>query len=119
MYYNCFAWRFVPSYVGTPTDRLPGGFDPWRHGGCEIAYHTGNREGGEGGQGVMPSVCPNGLIKGNGTETENGNGADPWFDGLYYNGWNEGACGDLGTVLFLGGGDAGIGDESLLCRSDT
>ncbi|KAI1736113.1 hypothetical protein F4680DRAFT_272864 [Xylaria scruposa] len=114
-YYNCFAWRFVPAYVEeTPTTRLPGGFDPWRHGGCEIAYHTGDREEEEGGEDV-PSICPNGLVTGrNGTD---GGMADaPWFDGLYYNGWNEGACSPLGSLLFLGGGDLGIGDESSLCH---
>ncbi|KAI0466279.1 hypothetical protein F4859DRAFT_332296 [Xylaria cf. heliscus] len=114
-YYNCFAWRFIPSYLETPTDRLPGGFDPWRHGNCEIAYHTGEREGEKGEGALVPSVCPNGLIRGN--ETGKGGRGDPWFNGLYYNGWNEGACGGgLGSVLFLGGGDLGIGDESLLCH---
>ncbi|KAI1748860.1 hypothetical protein F4782DRAFT_339616 [Xylaria castorea] len=120
-YYNCFAWRFIPAYVEeTPTDRLPGGFDPWRHGGCEIAYHTGDREEKGGEEDVVPSVCPNGLVTG-GNDTEGGMGekekaGDPWFDGLYYNGWNEGACSSLGSVLFLGGGDVGIGDESSLCH---
>ncbi|KAI0449656.1 hypothetical protein F5B21DRAFT_508958 [Xylaria acuta] len=120
-YYNCFAWRFLPAYVEeTPTDRLPGGFDPWRHGGCEIAYHTGDREEEEGEEVVVPSVCPNGFVKG-GNDTGSGmvgkgKGSDPWFDGLYYNGWNEGACAGLGSVIFLGGGDLGIGDGSSLCR---
>ncbi|KAI8948190.1 hypothetical protein F4801DRAFT_557854 [Xylaria longipes] len=121
-YYNCFAWRFLPAYVETPTERLPGGFDPWRHGGCEIAYHTGDTEEIEGEEAVVPSVCPNGLIRGNGTEDSaveddagKGKEGGPWFDGLYYNGWNEGACGGFGSVLFLGGGDVGIGDESSLC----
>ncbi|KAI0188119.1 hypothetical protein EV127DRAFT_133585 [Xylaria flabelliformis] len=118
-YYNCFAWRFVPAYVEqTPTPMLPGGFDPWRHGGCEIAYHTGDREEEDGED--VPSLCPNGLVTGwNGTDGgmgERGKADAPWFDGLYYNGWNEGACSSLGDVVFLGGGDLGIGDESSLCH---
>ncbi|KAI0859703.1 hypothetical protein F4860DRAFT_481968 [Xylaria cubensis] len=116
-YYNCFAWRFVPAYVEqTPTPMLPGGFDPWRHGNCEIAYHTGDREEGEDGEDV-PNLCPNGLVAGwNGIEEVNGNANAPWFDGLYYNGWNEGACSSLGDVLFFGGGDLGVGDEGSLCH---
>ncbi|KAI0809989.1 hypothetical protein GGR55DRAFT_147965 [Xylaria sp. FL0064] len=155
-YYNCFAWRFVPSYVGTPSERLPGGFDPWRHGNCEIVYHTGvddintntninagneDEEGGgdgdgdgdgDGKGGVMvkgaPQVCPNGRLRRvlNGTATgdtgstgDSGGGSvggDKWIAGLYFNGWNEGACAaDLGSVVFLEGVDPGVGDGSQLC----
>ncbi|KAI1174857.1 hypothetical protein F4777DRAFT_579595 [Nemania sp. FL0916] len=113
-YYNCFAWRFVPSYVGTPSDRQPAGFDPWRHGSCELAYHTGN--GTE--QGVCrngaPSVCPNGQLEGPVDGTTNP-GRDAWFEGLYYNGWNAGGCADLGGVLFEDGTDPGTGSQDLLC----
>ncbi|GAP84421.2 hypothetical protein SAMD00023353_0702450 [Rosellinia necatrix] len=140
-YYNCFAWRFVPSYVGTPSPRLPAGFDPWRHGNCEIAYYTGGYTnnntitnttttingtgdggggggGGGGGEGgVLPSICPNGRLRGVLAGGSLNAGHDPGLDGLYYNGWNEGACGDLGHVLFLGGKDSGIGDGSSLCAS--
>ncbi|KAI1271611.1 hypothetical protein F5Y07DRAFT_340042 [Xylaria sp. FL0933] len=162
-YYNCFAWRFVPSYVGTPSERLPGGFDPWRHGNCEIVYHTGvddinmdmsmemeidagseNGEGDEEGDGDgkggvtvtmkgAPQICPNGRLRRvlNGTITGNTGssgsnsgdsgsggsvGVDKWFAGLYFNGWNEGACAaDLGSVVFLEGVDPGVGDGSQLC----
>ncbi|KAI1349166.1 hypothetical protein F5Y01DRAFT_290132 [Xylaria sp. FL0043] len=159
-YYNCFAWRFVPSYVGAPSERLPGGFDPWRHGNCEIVYHTGvddinmdmnmsinintgdeNGEGegegdGKGGVAVTmkgaPQICPNGRLRRvlNGTTTRDtgatgdsgsnvgsiGVGGDKWFAGLYFNGWNEGACAaGLGSVIFLEGVDPGVGDGSQLC----
>ncbi|KAI0399843.1 hypothetical protein F4802DRAFT_531814 [Xylaria palmicola] len=125
-YYNCFAWRFVPAYAEPPTPRLPGGFDPWRHGNCEVAYYTGGFAGDGDGEGSrVPGICPNGLIKGavvggNDTVTEKGDGGeskDVWVDGLYYNGWNEGACGGLGDVVFLGGRDAGVGDGSSLCHA--
>lgn len=116
-YYNCFAWRFVPSYVGAPSDRLPAGFDPWRHGNCEIAYYTGDGTG-VGAENVTredaPSVCPNGRLRGTVRGSENPR-LGSWFDGLYYNGWNQGACGEVGAELFLGGGDLGVGDESSLC----
>ncbi|KAI0874281.1 hypothetical protein GGS24DRAFT_349440 [Hypoxylon argillaceum] len=109
-YYNCLAWRFVPSYTGPPSDRLPGGFDPWRHGSCEVVYHTGDSSGGDG----LPALCPNGRLSGALDGTANP-GQEPWFEGLYYNGWNLGACGDLGGVLFQGGKDAGVGDLGALC----
>ncbi|KAI0423703.1 hypothetical protein F5Y09DRAFT_326694 [Xylaria sp. FL1042] len=141
-YYNCFAWRFVPSYIGTPSERLPGGFDPWRHGNCEIAYHTGvdtdtdtnpgnedeDGDGGANGGGVTrkgaPHVCPNGRLRRvlnettavTGSGSSSGIGGDKWFGGLYFNGWNEGACAaDLGSVVFLEGIDPGVGDGSQLC----
>ncbi|KAI1420093.1 hypothetical protein F5Y12DRAFT_163341 [Xylaria sp. FL1777] len=113
-YYNCFAWRFVPSFVGSPSDRLPGGFDPWRHGNCEIAYHTGDEDGGRVTRKGAPRLCPNGRLRHmlNGT----GNlGRDDWINGLFYNGWNEGACAGLGGVIFLPGSDPGVGDGSELC----
>ncbi|KAI0505603.1 hypothetical protein F5B22DRAFT_651537 [Xylaria bambusicola] len=120
-YYNCYAWRFVPSYVGTPSERLPGGFDPWKHGNCEIAYHVGTNDGdGEGeGEGVTrkgaPDICPNGRLKDviNGTMNA---GNDTWMNGLYYNGWNQGACADLGGVVFETGRDPGVGDGSGVCH---
>ncbi|KAI0905741.1 hypothetical protein F4823DRAFT_118102 [Ustulina deusta] len=114
-YYNCFAWRFVPAYIGSPSDRLPGGFDPWRHGNCEIAYHTGDKDGGGVTRKGAPSVCPNGRLRHvlNGTGNP---GNESWSDGLFYNGWNDGACADLGAVIFLPATDPGTGDESELCR---
>ncbi|KAF2972219.1 hypothetical protein GQX73_g1314 [Xylaria multiplex] len=122
-YYNCFAWRFVPAYVGDPSVRQPGGFDPWRHGNCEIAYYTGSRnsdeDGGSGAKTGIPRVCPNGLLRDmlNGTANP---GNDPWFDGLFYNGWNNGACAaDLGDVVFIAGRDPGVGDRSELCGVST
>ncbi|KAI1111046.1 hypothetical protein F5Y14DRAFT_454459 [Nemania sp. NC0429] len=118
-YYNCFAWRFVPAFVGSPSDRLPAGFDPWRHGSCEVAYYTGNATGGaDGGKGEEEEegneLCPNGQLRGVLHGTRNP-GRKPWFEGLYYNGWNQGACGDLGLVLFSRGEDPGVGDLSSLC----
>ncbi|KAI0975110.1 hypothetical protein F4678DRAFT_419337 [Xylaria arbuscula] len=116
-YYNCFAWRFVPSYIGTPSERLPGGFDPWRHGDCEIAYYTG-QDDADGGSGVTRKgaarVCPNGRLHHvlNGTGNP---GSGGWIEGLYFNGWNQGACADLGAVVYLPGRDPGVGDESGLC----
>ncbi|KAI1164659.1 hypothetical protein F5B18DRAFT_614850 [Nemania serpens] len=115
-YYNCFAWRFVPAFAGSPSDRLPAGFDPWRHGGCEVAYHTGNgTSGGGGGRAGGNALCPNGRLRGVLSGTTNP-GRRPWFEGLYYNGWNQGACGDLGPVIiFSGGEDPGVGDAGALC----
>ncbi|KAI0204350.1 hypothetical protein F4808DRAFT_338915 [Astrocystis sublimbata] len=110
-YYNCFAWKFLPAYNETPSESLPAGFDPWRHGNCEIAYHTGAMEH-EGEEGRTPSICPNGVVNGgiSGASRPVARKADPWFDGLYYNGWNEGACSaELGRVIFRGGSDAGRG----------
>ncbi|KAI0412508.1 hypothetical protein F5X98DRAFT_379709 [Xylaria grammica] len=124
-YYNCFAWRFVPAYVDAPSARLPGGFDPWRHGNCEIAYYTGNNRDQDGNIALaakdgIPRVCPNGQLRDvlNGTvNPDGGDGSDPWRDGLFYNGWNSGACAaDLGDLVFLAGRDPGIGGESGLCR---
>ncbi|KAK5636851.1 hypothetical protein RRF57_012563 [Xylaria bambusicola] len=116
-YYNCYAWRFVPSYVGKPSDRLPGGFDPWRHGNCEIAYHTGDDLDGEEGatRKGAADICPNGRLRDvlNGTLNA---GNDMWMSGLYYNGWNQGACANLGGIVFEAGRDRGVGDESGVCQ---
>ncbi|KAI1124068.1 hypothetical protein F5Y10DRAFT_269469 [Nemania abortiva] len=113
-YYNCFAWRFVPSYVGAPSDRLPAGFDPWRHGSCEVVYHTGDGDDGVSWD-RAPALCPNGRL-GTALNGTTNPGQEPWFEGLYYNGWNEGACsGDLGNVVFFPGVDLGVGDVSELC----
>ena len=119
--------------MGTPSGQLPGGFDPWRHGNCEIAYYAGNgtsggtgSEGGdeEGGDGDdagvtregAADICPNGRLKG--VLDSSGNvegGSDAWFNGLYYNGWNQGACADLGSVIYAAGRDLGVGDGSRVC----
>jgi len=112
-YYNCYAWRFVPSYEGHPSDRLPGGFDPFRHGNCEIAYYTGNTTSDGVTTEAAPSVCPNGRLQYMLNGTNNVKGQDPWIAGLYYNGWNDGACGNGGGIVFQRGRDKGYGDKSV------
>lgn len=84
-------------------------------------YYTGNGTGtgyGVGGVGAGGmkgnELCPNGRLRGVLKGTTNP-GRKPWFEGFYYNGWNQGACGDLGAVLFVGGEDPGVGDVSALC----
>ncbi|KAI1810211.1 hypothetical protein GGS20DRAFT_568539 [Poronia punctata] len=112
-YYNCYAWRFVPSYTGQASDRLPGGFDPFRRGNCEIAYYGGNTT--EHGVTIenAASVCPNGRLEHMLSGSNNVDRQDPWVTGLYYNGWNEGACGNAGNIIFTQGHDKGYGDEAL------
>lgn len=113
-YYNCYAWRFVPSYAEDPSSRLPGGFDPWVHGNCEIAYYTGNgTDEGVTTEGAA-SICPNGRLQDQ-LDGTNNKGSDPWINAMYYNGWNEGACGSVGDVIFATGSDAGFPDGDSLC----
>ncbi|KAI1327094.1 hypothetical protein F5Y16DRAFT_372620 [Xylariaceae sp. FL0255] len=108
-YYNCYAWRFVPVYVGDPTVVEPGGFEPWKYGNCEIAYYTGSNSTEGVTTDCTASVCPNGRLLNqlNGTNNPQQN---TWTDGLYYNGWNEGACGSTGDVIFEAGSDEGYGE---------
>lgn len=77
-------------------------------------YYTGNGTGGGASRLKGNELCPNGRLPGvlNGTTNP---GRRPWFEGLYYNGWNQGACGGLGPVLFSGGEDPGFGDVSAIC----
>jgi hypothetical protein len=113
-YYNCIAWRFIPVYVDEPTDRLPGGFDPWGRGSCEIAYYTGNTTSQEGvtyDDGA--SVCPNGRVETVLNGTNNAHRGEPHLEGLYYNGWNNGACGGDAHYYFIGGSETG---EYRNCR---
>jgi hypothetical protein len=112
-YYNCYAWRFVPSYEGHPSERLPGGFDPFRHGNCEIAYYTGNTTSDGVTIEDAPSVCPNGRLQYMLNGTNNIKGQDSWIAGLYYNGWNDGACGNEGKIIFQRGRDKGYSDKSI------
>ena len=123
--YNCVAWRFVPVYVGDPSDRLPGGFDPWGRGACDIVYHIGEPDPDHGiTVDDAADRCPNGRVGdllegstnpppedgeggGNGTKTRS------WMN-VYYNGWNQGACGAPINV-FEDGTDDGTGEEDTLC----
>jgi hypothetical protein len=113
-YYNCFAWRFVPSYNQTPSPRLPGGFDPWVRGNCEVAYYTGNTTEDAVTTDGAASLCPNGRLQGMLDGTSNV-GRDPFSNGLYYNGWNDGACGDPGYNIFKSSSESGSPGGNALC----
>ncbi|KAI1500220.1 hypothetical protein F5X99DRAFT_255268 [Biscogniauxia marginata] len=117
--YNCFAWQFKPVYSGKPSERLPGGFDPWGRGDCEALYYTGpvDGDGGVSTDGAA-SVCPNGrledmLVGTNNTEVGPDGETERWSN-LYFNGWNHGSCGDA-KGIFEGGTDPGVGDADSLC----
>ncbi|KAI0593654.1 hypothetical protein F4775DRAFT_489098 [Biscogniauxia sp. FL1348] len=119
--YNCFAWQFKPAWSGPPSERLPGGFDPWGRGDCEAVYYTGpiDEDNGVGTDGAA-SVCPNGrlsnmLIGTNNTAT-GPNGERARWSNLYFNGWNQGSCGDA-EAIFEASTDPGIGDADTLCGS--
>ncbi|KAH9892184.1 hypothetical protein F4778DRAFT_328368 [Xylariomycetidae sp. FL2044] len=123
--YNCVAWQFVPAYAGEPSDALPGGYDPWGRGDCDILYHTGTpgAPGYEGNVTVTAegeaSVCPNGVMSGLLAGSENPVNGTTWersWSNLYYNGWNEGACGMPDGDRFVGGTDLGY-DASALCEA--
>ncbi|KAK7753023.1 hypothetical protein SLS62_004972 [Diatrype stigma] len=120
--YNCVAWRFVPVYQGKPTPHLPGGFDPWGQGNCDIVYYTGNAEDPDSGVTTdgAADLCPNGrvgeLLDVNGTSANvpGPNGETDRWSNVYYNGWNEGSCGAPGNV-FESGAAEGRGDPDTLC----
>ncbi|KAI0473515.1 hypothetical protein GGR56DRAFT_535259 [Xylariaceae sp. FL0804] len=119
--YNCVAWRFVPVFVGDPSPELPGGFDPWGRGACEAVYHTGGVDDDDGVVTLdgAADVCPNGRVRrgvlANGTADVAGpGGSTRRWSNLYYNGWNEGACGDAEGV-FATGTNPGTGDSDTLC----
>ncbi|CAN8101543.1 unnamed protein product [Discula destructiva] len=86
--FNCVAWSFAPSATAPA---FPGGFDPWLPGGCVVVYNYGSGEPGEF------AICPNGQV---GEVLSGSNNADPenpdyyYEDSIYYNGWNEGPCGE-------------------------
>lgn len=93
--FNCVAWSFTPSTSTVPSFTLPGGFDPWLPGTCDVVYNYGDY--GPGYYGAW-AICPNGQV---GEVLNGSNNADPEFmdsanDGyeatIYYNGWNEGPC---------------------------
>ncbi|KAI1338384.1 hypothetical protein F5Y15DRAFT_417028 [Xylariaceae sp. FL0016] len=119
--YNCAAWKYVPVYTGKPSPKAPGGFDPWGHGNCEIVYHTGAADASGVTTNGTASVCPNGKITdgilANGTSNVPGpkGETERWMN-LYYNGWNEGACGSARDV-FTEGSNPGTGDADMLCSS--
>ncbi|KAI2605573.1 hypothetical protein GGR54DRAFT_621303 [Hypoxylon sp. NC1633] len=120
--FNCLAWHFVPVYTQKPNPHLPGGFDPWGRGDCEAIYHTGDPEE-EVAAGIIlvghdedtANLCPNGKageILGASDEGVVSN-TSSWMN-LYYNGWNEGPCGEP-AAPFESGQDAGKGDADDLC----
>ncbi|OTB02956.1 hypothetical protein M426DRAFT_24185 [Hypoxylon sp. CI-4A] len=110
--FNCVAWRFVPVYTQKPNAHLPGGFDPWGRGDCEAYYHVGDPESDSiAGSDKTANLCPNGVT--GGLLSGTGSGTDSW-DGLYYDGWNEGPCANP-TAPFDSGEDAGQGDSANLC----
>ncbi|CAJ2499743.1 Uu.00g025960.m01.CDS01 [Anthostomella pinea] len=117
--FNCFAWHFVPVYTQASTDKLPGGFDPWGYGNCELKYHTGGVDDASGKVCTdgAASYCPNGRLEGmlNGTSNVAGpDGETERWSNLYYNGWNDGAC-SAAKDIFVDATDPGIGDEDSLC----
>ncbi|KAI1856712.1 uncharacterized protein JN550_013679 [Neoarthrinium moseri] len=113
---NCVAWSFVPAYIQEPTPQLPGGFDPWGRGKCEVVYHVGVP--GAGGDATADpaqdpaaaAVCPNGRVA-NLLDVEKSAGP-----GVYYGGWNQGPCGSA-ALEWTDGTDPGKGDEASLCGS--
>lgn len=118
--FNCVAWRFNPVYVGEPTERLPGGFDPWGRGSCDVVYYTGgiDPENGVTEDGAA-DLCPNGkvgeVLEGSANVPgPDGNSTDRWTN-VYYNGWNQGSCGAPVNV-FESGTNAGKGDPDTLCE---
>ncbi|RYP06143.1 hypothetical protein DL765_009623 [Monosporascus sp. GIB2] len=118
--FNCVAWRFVPVFSFPPTDALPGGFEPWGRGSCELVYHTGGLDPGAGASADgAAAVCPNGKVGEvlEGSENVPGPGGETrrWSN-VFYNGWNQGSCG-APVDLFESGIDAGRGDPHALCSS--
>ncbi|KAI0158326.1 hypothetical protein GGR57DRAFT_510498 [Xylariaceae sp. FL1272] len=112
-YYNCYAWQFVPSHMDDkPTDRLPGGFDPFRSGNCLIAYYVGNGTRDDNTFDNASDRCPNGRLL-DVLEGTNNRVQGTWNDGMYFNGWNQGACGDAGDTVFSAGEDIGFDWDSL------
>ncbi|KAI1259228.1 hypothetical protein F5Y18DRAFT_410742 [Xylariaceae sp. FL1019] len=112
-YFNCYAWKFVPSHMDDePTDRLPGGFDPFRSGNCVIAYYVGNGTRDDNTFDNASDRCPNGrlldVLVGSNNRVQG-----TWNDGMYFNGWNQGACGDAGGAVFAAGEDIGFDWDSL------
>ncbi|RYO78182.1 hypothetical protein DL762_004939 [Monosporascus cannonballus] len=118
--FNCVAWRFVPAFSFPPTDALPGGFEPWGRGSCELVYHTGGLDPGAGvSADGAAAVCPNGKVGEVLEGSENVPGPDSetrrWSN-VFYNGWNQGSCG-APVGLFESGTNAGRGDPDTLCSS--
>ncbi|KAI1078981.1 hypothetical protein F5B20DRAFT_188070 [Whalleya microplaca] len=122
--FNCVAWSYKPVYTMTPNARLPGGFDPWGRGDCEAIYYVGGAD--ENNVDVSDgaaNLCPNGKVgdildgsaNGKAEGGSSGYGGNPlsWTN-LYYNGWNEGACGEP-VDPFSSGQDAGTGDADSRC----
>ncbi len=117
--FNCVAWRFVPVYVGEPSDRLPGGFDPWGRGSCDVIYYTGDIDPDKGvtADGAA-DICPNGrvgqLLANVSANVPGPGGKTRRWANVYYNGWNQGGCG-APVDGFQAGLDDGRGDPDTLC----
>ncbi|KAK6860629.1 hypothetical protein PG995_004265 [Apiospora arundinis] len=119
--FNCVAWQFVPVYQGQPSEKLPGGFDPWGRGDCQVVYHTGAPDEAKNvttTDGL--AVCPNGkvheMLSGSNNPPEaQGNSTQQW-NNVYYNGWNQGSCG-MPLNAGQSGDSPGMGDKSSLCPS--
>ncbi|RYP13260.1 hypothetical protein DL767_010832 [Monosporascus sp. MG133] len=118
--FNCIAWRFLPVFSFPPTDALPGGFEPWGRGSCELVYHTGgpDPEAGVSADGAA-AICPNGKVGEALEGSENVPGPDGetrrWSN-VFYNGWNHGSCG-APLDLFESRTDSGRGDLDTLCSN--
>ncbi|KAI0126732.1 hypothetical protein BJ170DRAFT_416495 [Xylariales sp. AK1849] len=122
---NCAAWSFQPVYTQPPSPRVPGGFDPWGRGNCAVLYNIGDPDAQVGGGTEdAAAVCPNGKI-GDMLEGSNNRGKDDGegghelgkkcrWDNLFYNGWNQGTCGEPQDEWKYGT-DPGVGDTDSLC----
>ncbi|KAK8133102.1 hypothetical protein PG999_001275 [Apiospora kogelbergensis] len=117
--FNCVAWQFMPVWTGKPSEKLPGGFDPWGRGDCQVVYHTGQPDDAKN---ITTSdalaVCPNGKVHemlsgSNNPPAAQDNSTQQW-NNVYFNGWNQGSC---GMPLNAGesGDSPGMGDKSSLC----
>ena len=109
--FNCVWWKFEPAFTGQPTEKLPGGFDPWGRGDCVVGYHIGDRNAEVVGAEPPAAVCPNGMV-GEILATNGGQGGHGWSN-VYWNGFNEGPCAAASNV-FVPSSDVGY-DKSGLC----
>ncbi|KAK8016952.1 hypothetical protein PG993_015141 [Apiospora rasikravindrae] len=117
--FNCVAWQFVPVHTQEPSEKLPGGFDPWGRGDCQVVYHTGAPDEAKNVTTTDAlAVCPNGKVHemlsgSNNPEVAEGASKEQW-NNVYFNGWNQGSCG-MPLNAGQSGDSPGMGDKSNLC----
>lgn len=117
--FNCVAWQFVPVYTGKPSEKLPGGFDPWGRGDCQVVYHTGAPDDAKNITTDALAVCPNGKVhemlsgSNNPPAAEGARGKEQW-NNVYFNGWNQGSCG-MPLNAGVSSESPGMGDKASLC----